>query len=677
MSETIEKLLVELSADIKDYSKNLDKALKKTDRSTKDMQKDFDNLAKNTEKASSKMSIAIGSFAGVLGANVLTGAFNLATQAASGLFQALVIDGVAAAQVQEDAINMLNQSLRNAGRFSAEASQDMQNFASQLQSVTKVGDETTLELLSLANNFARSNEEAKKMVKAAIELDAAMGIGLDSALKNLGKTTSGLTGELGESLPALRSLTAEQLKAGAAVDLILNKFGGTAAQAVKTYSGALQQLTNAWGDTTELTGSAITQNRVVIDVINEVKSIIEELNNEIIANNDEFKALVGEGLVALIEGLGVVIELFDWLGRIGKVALASINSSLTAMQVPLRVLYNVITGDIKGAFTTLQVAGEEVAGNIKSAFDAFTEETLLDKLGNTLTRVGEAGKKAMREVGEEAVASSERVSNKQEEVAKLLEAERQFIDQLIIAKEGGVESELALLDYQKEQELQKLQAFRDNDKINEQEYLDAKMGLNKTYSDKRKALADKMAQAEAAEQQKRIQGVQSTLGALSSLQNSKNREMAEVAKGASIFNATISAYEGGNKAAAAVAGIPIVGPALAAAARISFIAAGIAQVNKIRGIPFQSGTDSVPGFGRGDRIPAILEPEERVVPRETNKDLTRYLKMQNENMQVMQMGGGAGLPIRLVIEMVGDAAEMLRARQIENSYLNVGVEGAI
>ena len=142
----------------------------------------------------------------------------------------VIRDVTEAASIQQDAINQLNQSLKNAGDFSQEASQQFQDFASELQQVTTVGDETTLQLASLARNFTTTNEQAQELTEAAIQLSAATGIELESAVRNLGKTFGGLTGELGESVPALRGLSKEALQSGAAIQFVLDRFGSAQAQ---------------------------------------------------------------------------------------------------------------------------------------------------------------------------------------------------------------------------------------------------------------------------------------------------------------------------------------------------------------------------------------------------------------------------------------------------------------
>ncbi|MGB0874980.1 MAG: hypothetical protein ACPGSE_07145, partial [Synechococcus sp.] len=83
------------------------------------------------------------------------------------------------------------------------------------------------------------------------------------------------------------------------------------------------------------------------------------------------------------------------------------------------------------------------------------------------------------------------------------------------------------------------------------------------------------------------------LGDLSALQNSENKKQARLGKRAAIAQAAIDTVAGAQKAFTALAGIPIVGPALGAAAAAAAIVAGKARINAIK-----SGT--VGGGGGGN-----------------------------------------------------------------------------
>lgn len=183
-----------------------------------------------------------------------------------GVFGAKAIIGAAAKQ--EAAVNALNQALKSAGSFSQAASADLQAFASELQRTSTIGDETALEMLALSKAMGATNDQAKDMVQAAANLSAATGISLESAVKNLGKTFSGLTGELGESLPMLRQLSPEALKAGAAIDLINKRFAGSALAETRTFSGAFEQAKNALGDLAEEIGFFVTKSPATTAALN-------------------------------------------------------------------------------------------------------------------------------------------------------------------------------------------------------------------------------------------------------------------------------------------------------------------------------------------------------------------------------------------------------------------------
>jgi len=94
-------------------------------------------------------------------------------------------------------------------------------------------------------------------------------------MKQLGKTLGGTTGRIAESVPAVKELTAEQLKAGDAIDLVLSRFGGSATGQIQTYSGAITQLSNSFGDTLEVLGATITESDAFIGAIKGLQQIVE------------------------------------------------------------------------------------------------------------------------------------------------------------------------------------------------------------------------------------------------------------------------------------------------------------------------------------------------------------------------------------------------------------------
>jgi uncharacterized membrane protein len=233
------------------------------------------------KKASSKFNKSFKFEGGALGANLAK--IGVAAAAAGAALAGIVTaKSISLANQQEDAIKRLNTSLQVNGDFSEAASQDLQNFASELQKTTRFGDEAILNQLALAKSFGATNDQAKEIAKAATDLSEALGIDLESATRNVAKTLGGYAGELAETIPALKELTKEQLQAGEGVKLLAQQFGGTAQAQVKTFSGGLAQLSNSAGDFLEEIGFIITKSPAI-------KKTIEVINKSVNSLTKSFK----------------------------------------------------------------------------------------------------------------------------------------------------------------------------------------------------------------------------------------------------------------------------------------------------------------------------------------------------------------------------------------------------
>lgn len=136
-------------------------------------------------------------------------------------------------------------------------------------------------------------------------------------------------------------------------------------------------------------------------------------------------------------------------------------------------------------------------------------------------------------------------------------------------------------------------------------------------------------------------GAQQTLTDLASLRNSHSKKAFEVGKAAATAQATVNTFMAATAAYAAMAGIPIVGPALGAIAAAAAIAAGIVNIQNIQAQKFNGGQadegmDSVPGGLAGKSF--ILSQGERVVQPSANRDLRDFLAREKAESQ----GGGGG-----------------------------------
>lgn len=143
--------------------------------------------------------------------------------------------------------------------------------AAQLQSKSIYGDETIIEQQAFLAALGLTERQIGSTINAAVQLSAALGMDLNSATRNLAKTYSGLAGELGESIPALRNLTEEQMKAGGAIEYVNANYKGFAETAAQTGMGPLQQLKNSLGDLAEQFGM------VLVPVIQKLATKLKEI----------------------------------------------------------------------------------------------------------------------------------------------------------------------------------------------------------------------------------------------------------------------------------------------------------------------------------------------------------------------------------------------------------------
>jgi hypothetical protein len=199
-------------------------------------------------------------------------------------------------------------------------------FASALQDNTLFGDEVILQQAAMLKSMGLTDEQMKSVIRAAIDLSAATGMDLNSSVKNLAKTYSGLAGELGESIPALRNLTKEQLIAGEGVAIVAKQFEGQAQAIKNTDYGEIESAIMSLGDSLERLGD------MFLDIgdeagIAEVLNTIADFGSSIAENYFLAKKAVFEFDVALAEFLGL-----DERAKILKEELTEVTEEVNRLQ---------------------------------------------------------------------------------------------------------------------------------------------------------------------------------------------------------------------------------------------------------------------------------------------------------------------------------------------------------
>ena len=196
------------------------------------------------------------------------------------------------AGIQEQAEKQLEIAL---GR----TSKALLNQASALQKVTVFGDESTIQQQAFLASLGFTEEKIMNIIPVAMDLATATGMTLESAVRNTAKTFSGLAGELGELVPQLRDLTAEEMKAGDAVKVMAELFEGQATAQANTMAGALDQAGNAAGDLAEAIGEKLSP--LVEGLATNFAKTVTQLTNLIQGEEDlNFTVPLSESQIALM-----------------------------------------------------------------------------------------------------------------------------------------------------------------------------------------------------------------------------------------------------------------------------------------------------------------------------------------------------------------------------------------
>lgn len=295
------------------------------------------NIKTKGAKASQKAIQGVGGSLGSLAKKmaVVGGAYFGAKALVSGIKASTEAFGE-----QEKAEKMLEQALGSSTKA-------LREQASALQQNSTFGDEAIIQQQAYLASIGMTEAQIKEMIPVAMDLASATGMTLEGAVKNTSKTLSGMTGELGESVPALRNLTAEQLKAGEGVKLLGEQFKGMAETEAKTFSGGMQQMKNSLGDLAEVIGSGLAPS------LSKGANFIKEFAEK------------GQGFVKMLFNIdwgATATNLFNNIGVIGQAVLDTMSEIFDSAS--FRAMFGKIWTAIKWAFETAVNGIVTIAGFI-------------------------------------------------------------------------------------------------------------------------------------------------------------------------------------------------------------------------------------------------------------------------------------------------------------------------
>ncbi|WP_374029773.1 hypothetical protein [Bdellovibrio bacteriovorus] len=331
--------------------------------------------------------------------------------AAVALAGAFALGKVVDEAVQADnAIAKLGISLKLSGEYSRQALADLEAYAGEIQKTTGFTDDMALQSLALAKNLGLTNDSSKALVKTAADLARVTGGSLTDATNQLIGTYSGQLRGLSKLFPALKDYNSEQLKAGAGIELIASKIGGTAEALNNTFGGALQNVRNSSADFLESIGQIITRNPVIIAATKQIALIMQSLAEYFVENRSAisgFLSTLVQGFASampavistiqiLVGTLGVVVKVLA-MATIGAVEflkalmkwdfmralVQSLISGIAAIAAAIFQLIKLILS-VPGVGETFKLAGFDVDA-AKASLDSLTD-VAFDKVINDQTQ---------------------------------------------------------------------------------------------------------------------------------------------------------------------------------------------------------------------------------------------------------------------------------------------------
>jgi len=251
---TIDKLIVEFG---KRGDNEVVNALKK-------IKNEFNSTDKATSALSGTFTKLAGITAGVLG------------------FHKLVqygLESIHMAGEQEAAYSRLNQALKTSGQYTEETTASLDAFTKSIYQNSTYSKQAIVDTEALMVNMGAMGDQIEKGTLAAANLAAATGMDLNQAARQVAKTLGGLSGELGEQLSSVTKLTRAQREAGAAIDLVNERYKDQAFALSSTYSGALDVLIENWNDYRKTLAESYTKSEATRQSLQVLNTAVLNLTN--------------------------------------------------------------------------------------------------------------------------------------------------------------------------------------------------------------------------------------------------------------------------------------------------------------------------------------------------------------------------------------------------------------
>jgi hypothetical protein len=207
-------------------------------------------------------------------------------------------DAVAAfAQAEQSAMRL---EMAMAMRGDSGGAERLTKFASELQALTGASDDYVKQLAAELAMQGKSEAQIKQILTVAADLSAVTGDDLATSVQELNTTMSGMVGHLGRTIPQLKDLTEEELKAGKAIEVVGKLYAGSAQQMSATSAVAFKRMQETVGDLAEAVGESLAPTFTI--AANAVTALAGALANA----GPVVKVVMGAAVAALAAGLAAL-----------------------------------------------------------------------------------------------------------------------------------------------------------------------------------------------------------------------------------------------------------------------------------------------------------------------------------------------------------------------------------
>ena len=198
----------------------------------------------------------------------------------------IVKDVTAAFKVQETAVRNIQVAIEQQGGSWARLRKEVLKTASDLQGKTIYGDEETLAAMTAAINAGGDYATVLKNVSLMQDIAAASNKDLVKVGEAFGAAMVGNTEILGRYYRKILTIESAERDWVTVQKMLNENLGGTAAKQAKTYTGQLQQMSNAWGDLKEEAGGFIL--KMTSPAVKGLLKIFNKLNDASKTINQSF-----------------------------------------------------------------------------------------------------------------------------------------------------------------------------------------------------------------------------------------------------------------------------------------------------------------------------------------------------------------------------------------------------